>query len=161
MATSRNPFTWAEARSELFFEFVRIYLGVGLFIKALYFINNKGYVFDVLSQSASGGWATPAVIVHYVILAHLAGGLSIAAGIFTRFGALVQIPVLFGAVFFIHLPRLHVAGVRQEIEFSALVLFLLCLIFLRGGGSLSADARVAASERESSGVSAAGEPVKG
>ena len=159
MSKPCNPFSWAEARGELFFEFVRIYLGVGLFIKALFFIHHKGYVFDLLSHSRAGSWAMSAVIVHYVILAHLTGGLSVAFGVFTRVGALVQIPILFGAVFLIHLPRIHMEGARQEIEFSALVLFLLCLIFLRGGGSLSLDTRLAEQEAEP-GTATAGDAVK-
>ena len=39
-------------------------------------------------------WMTPAVIAHYVILAHPAGGLFMALGLLTRIAVLVQIPVL-------------------------------------------------------------------
>ena len=36
------------------------------------------------------------IISHYVVMAHLAGGLMLAAGLLTRLAALVQLPVLVG-----------------------------------------------------------------
>jgi putative oxidoreductase len=60
-------------------------------------------------------WGVPALILHYVMIAHLCGGALLAIGLLT----LLQIPVLAGAVF--------------------LVLFLLILLFIVGPGRLSMD----------------------
>ena len=137
--------SWAEARSDVFFDLVRIYLGVGLFIKAIYFIRERDYLTQTLEE-AGNLWIVPAAVAHYVILAHLAGGISLALGFLTRVGALIQIPVLLGAVFYVHLPTVASIEERQYVEFSALVLFLLTLIFLHGSGPLSVDARMSRSE---------------
>ncbi len=52
-----------------------------------------------------------------------------------------QIPILFGAVFFVHWQEgLFAAGQSgQSLELAALVLFLLVLVFLAGSGDLSMD----------------------
>jgi putative oxidoreductase len=86
-------------------------------------------------------WFAPAAIAHYIVPAHLVGGLLLVLGLLTRLAALVQIPILLGAVFYLHLPQLMVMNVesRQSLELSALVLFLTCLIFLHGSGRLSLD----------------------
>jgi hypothetical protein len=62
----------------------------------------------------------------------------IAIGLFTRAAALVQIPVLIGAVFMVHL-QTGLLTSTQSLEFSALVLFLLVLLFFWGSGKYSVD----------------------
>jgi uncharacterized membrane protein YphA (DoxX/SURF4 family) len=52
--------------------------------------------------------------------------------------ALLQIPVLFGAVFLVHRAE-GLFTADQNLQFSILVLFLLILIFLYGPGFLSLD----------------------
>jgi uncharacterized membrane protein YphA (DoxX/SURF4 family) len=136
-----RPIRWAEEHGDVLFDLVRIYLGVGLFLKAIYFLTHRDYILRLIDESGHY-WFVPAMVAHFVILAHLAGGLSLAAGLVTRAGAAIQIPVLVGAVFQVHLPRLASIEARQNVEFSALVLFLLVLIFLRGGGALSLDAKM-------------------
>ncbi|MEX0601413.1 MAG: DoxX family protein, partial [Rhodothermales bacterium] len=68
----------------------------------------------------------------------LVGGIMIAIGLFTRAAALVQLPALVGAVFVVHFQGGLLAP-SQSLEFSALVLFLLVLVFLWGSGNLSVD----------------------
>jgi uncharacterized membrane protein YphA (DoxX/SURF4 family) len=131
-----------EARRDLPFALVRVYLGVGLFVKGIYFIQNREYLTGLLEDSGDLWWV-PAAVAHYVIVAHLTGGISIALGFLTRAGAAVQLPALIGAVFHVHLPKLFSAAPRENFEFSALVLFLLLLIFVWGPGPLSVDARLA------------------
>ena len=66
------------------------------------------------------------------------GGLSLALGLLTRLGSLLQIPVLFGAVFLVHLKQ-GLLSVGQSLELSVLVLILLLLYFIFGSGVLSVD----------------------
>jgi putative oxidoreductase len=70
--------------------------------------------------------------------AHLAGGALLALGLITRTAAIVQIPALIGAVFFVHL-REGLFRTGQSLELSSLVLFLLCVFAVFGGGRLSLD----------------------
>ena len=121
----------------LAFELLRIYLGIGLFVRGILFISNSGAFMDLIGDS-SAAWLTSIALIHYVALAHLVGGVLIAIGLFTRFAALVQIPILLGAVFVVHFQGGLLAS-SQSLEFSALVLFLLVLLFLWGSGPLSAE----------------------
>lgn len=134
---------FVERNSDLTFEFIRIYLGLGLFAKGVYFAGHLG---DVMTLLENGNLHVPNVMIaHYVGLAHLAGGLLIATGLLTRLAALVQVPVLVGAIFVVHL-RDGLFGASQNLEFAVLVLFLLVLTVVNGGGRLSADAWLARRE---------------
>lgn len=121
----------------LAFELLRIYLGIGLFVRGVLFISNSAAFVDLIGTS-SAAWLTSVALVHYVALAHLVGGVMLALGLFTRAAALVQIPILLGAVFIVHFQGGLMAA-SQSLEFSALVLFLLALMFLWGSGSLALD----------------------
>ena len=134
---------FVERNSDLTFEFIRIYLGLGLFAKGVYFASHLG---DVMTLVDHGSLQVPAIMIaHYVALAHLAGGLLIATGLLTRLAALAQVPVLLGAIFMVHL-RDGLFGASQNLEFAVLVLFLLALTVVNGGGRLSADAWLARRE---------------
>ena len=126
---------YLEKNGDLFFELVRIYLGLGLFAKGVYFAGHIGSALKLLEQ---GQLQTATVLLaHYVALAHLVGGLLVAAGLLTRWAAGVQVPILVGAVFAVHFREGLFAS--QNLEFALLVLFLLVLTTVHGGGRLSAD----------------------
>ena len=59
-------------------------------------------------------------------------------GLLTRIAALFQLPVLIGACFFVY-GRDGIFAHNQEFQFTALVLFLLVLVLIRGAGRLSVD----------------------
>ena len=130
---------WADARREFWLDCVRIYLGLGLFARGLLLITNTspGYFVDLMQRSGQS-WLTNGILLHYVMVAHFVGGLLLTIGFLTRIAALVQIPVLFGAVFFIH-QQDGLFALGQSLEFSALVLFLLCVFVVSGAGKLSLD----------------------
>ena len=129
---------WTDTHRGEFIDFVRIYLGIGLFLKAIHFITDTDYLVKLISD-AGDMWFAPAAISHVVILAHLVGGFLLAIGLLTRVAALIQIPVLVYAVFYVYLPKMFVVGPRENLEFSVLVLFLLTLLFLYGPGRWSVD----------------------
>ena len=119
------------------FDLLRIYLGIGLFIRGMLFIADSGNFIQLLSPD-SGAMLRSTVIVHYVALAHIFGGFMMTAGLLTRLAALVQIPILVGAVFVSQLQS-GLMSADQSFEFATLVLFLLILIFLYGSGKWSSD----------------------
>ncbi len=129
-----------ERLGNIAFELLRIYLGVGLFARGVLFISNSSAFIDLLGPSSSA-WLTSIVLIHYVALSHLVGGVMIAVGLFTRVAALVQLPILIGAVFVVHLQG-GLLATTQSLEFSALVLFLLILLVLWGSGRLSVDRHI-------------------
>ena len=115
---------------------LRAYLGIGLFIKGIDFVRNKDELLRVMEEN-DVFWAGTA-LAHVIILTHLFGGLLMAIGLGTRVGALIQIPTLFGAVFFVHGEGVgQVFSVGEELRFSALVLVLLVLFVWYGSGPLS------------------------
>jgi uncharacterized membrane protein YphA (DoxX/SURF4 family) len=130
---------WADAHREYWLDCVRIYLGLGLLARGLLLITNTstGYFVDLLQRSGQS-WLTNGILLHYVMIAHFAGGLLLTIGFLTRIAALVQIPILFGAVFLVHRQD-GLFALGQSLEFSALVLFLLCMFVVAGAGKLSLD----------------------
>jgi uncharacterized membrane protein YphA (DoxX/SURF4 family) len=130
---------WAESHRELWLDCIRIYLGLGLLARGLLLITNTstGYFVDLL-QRAGQPWLVTGTMLHYVMLAHFIGGLLLTIGFLTRLAAIVQIPVLAGAVFFVHRQD-GLFAMGQSLEFSALVLFLLVVIAIAGAGKYSLD----------------------
>lgn len=130
--------TWLERHRELTFEGVRIYLGLALFAKGVWFATHAGAVSDLLEGSR---WQQPAAVFidSYVALAHLAGGLMLLIGLMTRLAAAVQLPVLLGAIFVVH-PRQGLFTASANLELEVLVVFLLSLVVVHGGGKWSVDA---------------------
>src|ERR1051325_4716535 len=100
---------WIQLHVDIVIDLVRIYLGVGLFIKGLYFLMHKEEMQKLL-EGADNVVFTQGAVAHYVIPVHLVGGLLLAIGLLTRFAAVVQMPILIGAIFYFWLPRGPVFG---------------------------------------------------
>lgn len=130
---------WADSHRELWFDCIRIYVGLGLFARGLLLITNTstGYFIDVL-QRAGHPWLMTGALLHYVMIAHFVGGALLTIGFLTRVAALLQIPILAGAVFVVHRQD-GLFAMGQSLEFSALVLFLLVVYAVAGAGKLSLD----------------------
>jgi putative oxidoreductase len=130
---------WLDARRELAFEIARIFLGFALFAQGIYFVGHVGDVRELLARGGVNLDFTLAVALsHYVALAHLAGGFMLMLGVATRLAAAIQVPVLLGAVFLVHL-REGLFGASQGLQLSVLVLVMLLLCVAHGGGKLSLD----------------------
>ena len=128
---------WIAENRDVFFDLMRIYLGIGLFVKGIQFTWDDGYISNLMLQAGRLQVLSTA-IAHYIPIAHIGGGLLLAMGFMTRTAVLFQLPILAGAVFLIHMQEgLFTRG--QNLEFTALVLFLLLLILVHGPGRLSVD----------------------
>ena len=130
---------WIKVHGDLFLDLIRIYLGIALFWKGVYFASHTTELQRLMEQSGSL-WFASQFIGHTVIFAHLVGGFFLAIGLITRLAALVQVPVLAMVVFYVHLPKAFSAmESRQNFEFTALILFLLVMISIYGAGRWSVD----------------------
>ena len=127
-------------------DLLRIYLGVALVVRGGVFMGEPDKVTTYLE---SGDWFLPMIVTHYVGLAHFGGGLLLVIGLATRLAAVVQLPVLFAAVFLVHW-REGLMSQGQSLELSALVLALLALYSFIGSGRLSVDASMNAERAASS-----------
>ena len=128
---------WGEDNRDILLDLLRIYLGIGLLAKGLYFVSDKQFITDLLLVRGELQFASTA-IAHYIPLAHIGGGAMIAVGLLTRVAILFQLPVLAGAVVLLYVQEgLFTRG--QSFDFTALVLFLLLVLLLHGSGRLSLD----------------------
>lgn len=127
-------FNYFDERKTLAYPFIRIFLGLALFIRGFLFMIEPSTVTRIAGNEQNF------YLFAYVVIGHLLGGFLLAIGYFTRFAALIQIPILLGAVFVIHMKQ-GLLSSGQSLELSVLVLFLLITFFLFGAGSLSIDER--------------------
>jgi uncharacterized membrane protein YphA (DoxX/SURF4 family) len=135
--------SWAESHREHWLDCIRIYLGLALFARGLMLVFDirTEFFLNLLSHSDQE-WIVTGLLLHYVTLAHFVGGALLIVGLLTRIAALVQIPILAGAVFIVHRQD-GLFALGQSLELSALVLFLLVVVLIAGPGPLSLDAAMA------------------
>ena len=132
-----DAFKKVQANRDLCFDLLRIYLGVGLFVKGILFVTDMEALNELLMKS---GHFQPFTFLlsHYIPLAHIGGGFMMAIGLWTRTAILANIPVLFGAVFFVYIEE-GLFTQNQGLEFTALVFFLLIVLLIYGPGRWSVD----------------------
>lgn len=137
MSGLTETFRKVEANKDLCFDLLRIYLGIGLFVKGILFLTDMSSLSDVLMES---GKFQPLsfLLTHYIPLAHVGGGFMMAIGLWTRTAILANLPVLFGAVFFVYFEK-GLFTQNQGLEFTALVFFLLIVLLIWGPGRWSVD----------------------
>ena len=76
---------------------IRIFLGIAIFIKGIYFIHNPEALLQILQNSKISGWTL--IVEHHVAFTYLVGGILIAIGLITRIAIIFQLPVFFGSIF--------------------------------------------------------------
>jgi putative oxidoreductase len=141
--TTQDIRDWFLAHRSWCMDLIRIYLGLGLFVKGISFLAHRDELVQIMFDHDIV-WSG-AALAHLVILTHVFGGLLMAVGFGTRAGALIQIPTLIGATFFVNWSG-GIWGFAEELRFSALVLFLLLMFVWYGSGPLSLEARLQPSE---------------
>lgn len=122
-----------EGNRDLGLEAVRIFLGLALFAKGAYFAGHLGVVMSMMNADFD-----KMVLAHLIAMAHLAGGLLLAAGLLTRLTAAVQLPIVLGALITVHL-REGLFGPTSNVELTVLVALLLAIFAITGGGRWSTD----------------------
>lgn len=123
---------WLDSNTGIAYSLIRAFLGVALFVRGVILASDPAAITTLAGEDKIYWWYS------YITVAHIIGGFSLAVGLLTRLGSLLQIPVLFGAVFLVHLKQ-GLLSVGQSLELSVLVLVLLLIHFVFGGGSLSVD----------------------
>jgi uncharacterized membrane protein YphA (DoxX/SURF4 family) len=130
--------TWGDTHHPKILDIIRILLGVLLFFKGVIFFNNAPYLRYLIIENNLIRQSPDLItaLIGYVTYVHLVGGVLIFLGLFTRLAALLQIPIVFGAVFFINILTSYV---NSELWLSILVLALLSLFVIIGSGPFSLD----------------------
>jgi uncharacterized membrane protein YphA (DoxX/SURF4 family) len=119
-----------DAKTSHAYGLIRIFLGLALAIRGGLIMTNPDSIMELGVERELFVW------VSFVGIAHLAGGILVMLGFWTRLGALIQIPIVFSAIFFVYgHTELMMGG--QSFELAVLVLVLLCIFFVYGPGKLS------------------------
>ena len=116
-------------------DLLRVFLGMALAIKGIYFILNMQ---AMETQLGDGFGNLSNVTAWFVVLANAVGGVSLALGFATRVVSFLNIVVLSGAVFFVHSFD-GLFGANADLQFAIFVLFALVLLLWRGSSDFSLD----------------------
>lgn len=127
---------WSTTHHPRWLVMLRVPLGIALFLKGITFLSNTAFLEMTLNETALGFGSTWLAL--FIAWLHLLGGFLILIGLLTRWAALLQIPILLGAVIFVNAPK-GVYAAESEFGFSLVVLLLLVFFFVEGGGPVSLD----------------------
>ena len=137
---------WGDLHHPRWMDIVRILLGIFLCHKGIEFLGDTSGTVSVLANNFSFGSFTLLLIGHYIVFAHLLGGVLLVLGILTRFACLIQLPVLLGAIILVNAKQ----GLWQpfsELWLSILIFLLLVYFLIAGNGPWSFD-KVASEEEK-------------
>lgn len=127
---------WGDTHHPRWVDVLRVALGVLIFAKGVSFIMDRESVGALIERTnfQLSIWSA----VHYVVFAHLVGGIFIALGFVTRLAALLQLPILIGAVFFVNITN-GFSFLNSEFWLSLIVLLWLIYFVIVGSGPFSLD----------------------
>jgi putative oxidoreductase len=135
MTGSRAARVWIDAHHDAGWDVLRVYLGLALFVKGVGLLRDMPQTRSLL---LAADFPFPA-LAEPVAVAHLMGGLLLAFGLWTRLAGAVQVPLLAGAVLFVH-GREGLFSGTQALPLAVLMLVLASLFAVGGAGGMSLDA---------------------
>jgi len=131
---------WGDLHTAKALDIIRIGLGILIFSKGIALVSNTDALQKLLLQNNVFGFSgmLASVMVHIAGFVHLVGGILIAIGLLTRFAAVIQIPILLVAVFFVNISK-GFSMLNSELWLSLIVLLLLVMFWITGSGPYSVD----------------------
>ena len=95
---------WGDTHHPKWMDIVRIALGLFLLLKGIEFANNMNQLMAMMSGLPFGNFMM-VILAHYVLFAHILGGILLITGLLTRLACIIQIPILFAAIFAVNIFR--------------------------------------------------------
>ena len=131
---------WGDLHTAKALDIIRIGLGILIFSKGIALVSNTDALQKLLLQNNVFGFSgmLASVMVHIAGFVHLVGGILIAIGLLTPFAAVIQIPILLVAVFFVNISK-GFSMLNSELWLSLIVLLLLVMFWITGSGPYSVD----------------------
>lgn len=129
---------WGDTHHPKWVDIVRICLGVFLCYKGVDFLRNMGGMNDLLASHLSFGSFAIIMIGHYIVFAHILGGIFLAMGVLTRFACIIQIPILLGALILVNWPQ-DMLRPYSQLLLTIIVLLLLIYFLIAGNGRWSVN----------------------
>jgi uncharacterized membrane protein YphA (DoxX/SURF4 family) len=130
MSTLNSKLKVLDSKTDKAYSLIRIFLGIALLIRGWLILANPDSLIELGVERELFFW------VSLVGMIHIIGGLLLFIGLITRIAALIQIPILISAIFYVHSHTQLMMG-GQSLELAILVLFLLFLFFIVGSGPIS------------------------
>ena len=129
---------WGNAHHPKVLDIIRMLLGLLLVVKGVQFLNNAAYLRYLIIENRAIRQSPEIItaLIYYTTYVHLVGGVLIFLGLFTRIAAIFQLPIVFGAVFFVNI---LLSYVNAELWLSIIVLALLVIFIVIGSGPWSVD----------------------
>lgn len=127
---------WGDRHHPHWLDIVRMALGVFLCFKGIEFARNSTLLNEMIGRQVPFSSLLLLILGHYVIFAHIMGGVLMALGLLTRFACIIQIPILLGAVIFVNS---DLTRHFSELLLSLLMLGLLVYFAIIGSGPWSLD----------------------
>jgi putative oxidoreductase len=129
---------WGDRHHPKWADILRFGLGIFLCYKGVAFLENMGTMINSMKGLLPNIYFSLSILGHYIVFAHLVGGLMLAFGLLTRAACIMQIPILIGAIFFIN----QAEGMFRP--FSQMLITVLCLLgliyfLIVGNGPWSVD----------------------
>ena len=139
MTTLQQIRNWSATHHPRWLIILRIGLGLFLMAKGINFMHDATLLDRLLYGESTLAVNEPHWLPLLITWANLLGGFMIMIGLWTRLIALLQLPILVGAIIFINSQS---GGFAPESELGLAILTLLLVIFflIEGSGPLSLDA---------------------
>lgn len=141
---------WGDRHHPKWADILRFALGIFLCYKGIEFLENMSSMISRMSGFLPNSYFALSMVGHYVVFAHLVGGLMLAFGLLTRAACLLQIPILIGAIFFINQEEMF--RPFQQLAVTIVVLAGLIYFLIAGNGPWSVDKYFDEKKKETKGV---------
>ena len=123
---------WGDTHHPQWMDLVRMALGIFLLLKGIEFADNMNILMAFMNDLPFGNFMM-VILAHYVLFAHIVGGVLLITGLLTRLACIIQIPILLVALF------LNIFNQFTELSLSLLILALLVYFMIIGSGRWSLD----------------------
>jgi putative oxidoreductase len=129
---------WGDAHHPKMLDIIRMLVGLLLVVKGYVYFIHAGYIRDLIIENKLINQSEDLIsaIIFYTTYVQLVGGTMIFLGLFTRLAAILLLPIVFGAIFFVNILN---PFFNAELWLSILVMALLVLFIVIGSGPLSLD----------------------
>ena len=141
---------WGDRHHPKWADILRFALGIFLCYKGIEFLENMSSMISRMSGFLPNSYFALSMVGHYVVFAHLIGGLMLAFGLLTRAACLLQIPILIGAIFFINQEEMF--RPFQQLAVTIVVLAGLIYFLIAGNGPWSVDKYFDEKKKETNGA---------
>lgn len=127
---------YVDIHHPMWLDIIRIFLGIVIFIKGIFFIHNSDALLEIMQTSRIKGWTF--IVEHQVAFTYLVGGILIAMGLLTRVAIAFTLLVFFGSIFG-YITHLGFFRGYSDLVFSIIIFVLLIFYLIWGPGKFSVD----------------------